>query len=298
MWLVSGGRYRAYPAKRSTPPSGRTGDLPRKFLALVSTSRLAQEKRLEAPDSAAYRCVFGAASEPVVLFARPLRNGARETRPVRTDGRVIRCLGMADDVPLLPGKRFLRCPPTGKDSYRCGSDVHEGRIVGDRWESIPDRRVYGRGPRISGGPATKGWRVFMPTATAKKRIVRNARNHAISWKSCDAATKSVSYSAIDVESTSRAFENRRHGRCHPLSMISFGNAKRRRSTMITGGSASSRRAFGHRCYYLVCEDGDGVTVGVLPLVHLKSRFFGNFLVSMPYFNYGGVARSNRPCALF
>jgi len=47
------------------------------------------------------------------------------------------------------------------------------------------------------------------------------------------------------------------------------------------------RSFGHTCYYLISENDEGIT-GVLPLVHLKSRFFGNMLVSMPYFNYGGV----------
>ena len=46
--------------------------------------------------------------------------------------------------------------------------------------------------------------------------------------------------------------------------------------------------FGHRTYYLVCRDDDGAARGVLPLVHMKSRLFGNFLVSMPFFNYGGV----------
>ncbi|HZW36454.1 MAG: FemAB family XrtA/PEP-CTERM system-associated protein [Deltaproteobacteria bacterium] len=55
------------------------------------------------------------------------------------------------------------------------------------------------------------------------------------------------------------------------------------------------RSFGHACYYLVCRDPEGTTAGVLPLVHLKSRLFGNFLVSMPYFNYGGVC-ADRPAA--
>jgi len=53
------------------------------------------------------------------------------------------------------------------------------------------------------------------------------------------------------------------------------------------------RSFGHRCYYLVCVDGTGTTTGALPLVHLKSRWFGNFLVSMPFFNYGGVCAADR-----
>lgn len=47
------------------------------------------------------------------------------------------------------------------------------------------------------------------------------------------------------------------------------------------------RAFRHDCYYLEATT-DGGTCGVLPLAHLKSRLFGNFLVSLPGFNYCGV----------
>jgi len=47
-------------------------------------------------------------------------------------------------------------------------------------------------------------------------------------------------------------------------------------------------SFGHKGYYLVCEDTEGRIIGSLPMVHMKSLLFGNFLVSMPYFNYGGV----------
>ncbi len=46
--------------------------------------------------------------------------------------------------------------------------------------------------------------------------------------------------------------------------------------------------FGHQCYFLAAQDGEGNIVGVLPLVNLRSRLFGNFIVSVPYFNYGGV----------
>jgi len=48
------------------------------------------------------------------------------------------------------------------------------------------------------------------------------------------------------------------------------------------------KSFGHKCYYLLCQEGNGKPVGVLPLVHMKSMIFGNMLVSMPFFNYGGV----------
>lgn len=46
--------------------------------------------------------------------------------------------------------------------------------------------------------------------------------------------------------------------------------------------------FGHKCHYLVCVGDGGSIRGILPLVHMKSMMFGNFIVSMPYFNYGGV----------
>lgn len=48
------------------------------------------------------------------------------------------------------------------------------------------------------------------------------------------------------------------------------------------------RAFGHASTYFYAHAADGTIKGVLPLVRLKSRLFGDFLVSMPYFNYGGA----------
>lgn len=45
--------------------------------------------------------------------------------------------------------------------------------------------------------------------------------------------------------------------------------------------------YGHQCLYLAAEDAAGDLRGVLPLVRLKSRLFGHYLVSMPFVNYGG-----------
>jgi FemAB-related protein (PEP-CTERM system-associated) len=45
--------------------------------------------------------------------------------------------------------------------------------------------------------------------------------------------------------------------------------------------------FGRETHYLLAERG-GRICGLLPLVRLKSLMFGDFLVSMPYVNYGGV----------
>ena len=46
------------------------------------------------------------------------------------------------------------------------------------------------------------------------------------------------------------------------------------------------RGFGHRTHYLMAERG-GELVGVLPLAHLRTRLFGNTLVSLPFCVYGG-----------
>lgn len=41
---------------------------------------------------------------------------------------------------------------------------------------------------------------------------------------------------------------------------------------------------------------DGQTVGILPLMLVRSRLFGRFLVSMPYLNYGGVQATENEAA--
>lgn len=45
---------------------------------------------------------------------------------------------------------------------------------------------------------------------------------------------------------------------------------------------------GHRPYYLVGSDSQRKAVGCLPLMLVRSRLFGSFLVSLPYLNSGGL----------
>lgn len=52
------------------------------------------------------------------------------------------------------------------------------------------------------------------------------------------------------------------------------------------------RAFGHRAYFLYAEK-KGKVEGVLPLAHLRSRLFGNALISSPFCVYGGVAAMSK-----
>ncbi len=47
--------------------------------------------------------------------------------------------------------------------------------------------------------------------------------------------------------------------------------------------------YNHKAYYLCAVDtGSEKIVGILPLVHLKHFIFGNSLISIPYFDMGGV----------
>jgi FemAB-related protein (PEP-CTERM system-associated) len=51
------------------------------------------------------------------------------------------------------------------------------------------------------------------------------------------------------------------------------------------------RSFGHRTYFLYAEE-QGEIQGVLPLVHVRSRLFGNSLVSTAFGVYGGPAAAS------
>ncbi|MGB0128204.1 MAG: peptidoglycan bridge formation glycyltransferase FemA/FemB family protein, partial [Rhodocyclaceae bacterium] len=47
-------------------------------------------------------------------------------------------------------------------------------------------------------------------------------------------------------------------------------------------------SFGHESIYLMSFDPAGQCNGVLPLIHIRSWLFGNFISSLPFFNYGGL----------
>jgi FemAB-related protein (PEP-CTERM system-associated) len=52
------------------------------------------------------------------------------------------------------------------------------------------------------------------------------------------------------------------------------------------------RSFGHDCHFLQARCGDRIT-GILPLVHMSSRLFGNALISSAYGVYGGPLASDQ-----
>jgi serine/alanine adding enzyme len=56
---------------------------------------------------------------------------------------------------------------------------------------------------------------------------------------------------------------------------------------LHGWRAIMEDILGHECRYVAARDAEGAIVGVLPLVRVHSRLFGDYLVSMPFLNYGG-----------
>lgn len=48
------------------------------------------------------------------------------------------------------------------------------------------------------------------------------------------------------------------------------------------------QSYGHEAHYLCARDANQRMVGILPLILIKSRLFGNKLVSMPFFQRGGA----------
>jgi len=59
------------------------------------------------------------------------------------------------------------------------------------------------------------------------------------------------------------------------------------------------RVFGHKAYYLVARDGNDVQ-GVLPIMQIRSRLFGNRMISQAFSTYGGplVSDSSALYALY
>lgn len=63
-----------------------------------------------------------------------------------------------------------------------------------------------------------------------------------------------------------------------------------------GWSEVMARAFGHKTHFLFAER-DGRIEGVLPLGHVKSRLFGNALISSPFCVYGGIVATSTVAAI-
>ncbi len=64
---------------------------------------------------------------------------------------------------------------------------------------------------------------------------------------------------------------------------------------LAGWAHIMRTALGHEMTSLVALDDTGATQGLLPLVRVRSRLFGDYLLSMPFLSYGGPLGSEAAC---
>src|SRR5579884_1251576 len=58
--------------------------------------------------------------------------------------------------------------------------------------------------------------------------------------------------------------------------------------LLSGWALLAREVFDHQAFFIEARSGAGTLQGVLPLVRQKSVIFGDFLTSLPFFNYGGA----------
>jgi FemAB-related protein (PEP-CTERM system-associated) len=65
-------------------------------------------------------------------------------------------------------------------------------------------------------------------------------------------------------------------------------------THLLGWGRVLKDAFAHDWHGMVAEKG-GELAGVLPLVRVRSLIFGDYLVSMPFLNYGGPVGEEEAC---
>lgn len=64
---------------------------------------------------------------------------------------------------------------------------------------------------------------------------------------------------------------------------------------LSGWQEVIDHCFGHPTFFMFAEQ-EGQITGVLPLAHVRSIFFGNTLVSLPFCVYGGIAAADEQSA--
>lgn len=57
---------------------------------------------------------------------------------------------------------------------------------------------------------------------------------------------------------------------------------------LGGWSEIVRQVFGHAAFFIEARDSSGALIAVLPMIQQRSMLLGNFITSLPFFNYGGV----------
>lgn len=62
---------------------------------------------------------------------------------------------------------------------------------------------------------------------------------------------------------------------------------------LSGWERIIKKTYGHKTYYLMAVKNNSQIAGILPLVHLRHFVFGNSLISIPFFDSGGILADDR-----
>ncbi|MCB2141185.1 GNAT family N-acetyltransferase [bacterium] len=65
---------------------------------------------------------------------------------------------------------------------------------------------------------------------------------------------------------------------------------------LSGWKNVIEKTYGHETYYLIATTTQFSVIGILPLVHMKHFIFGNRLVSIPFFDMGGMLAESEDSA--
>lgn len=72
----------------------------------------------------------------------------------------------------------------------------------------------------------------------------------------------------------------------------FVRSRKGNAYLLSGWTRLAHEVFGHRALFVEARHADGTLAGVLPVVQQKS-LLGNFMTSIPFFNYGGALADTR-----
>jgi FemAB-related protein (PEP-CTERM system-associated) len=67
--------------------------------------------------------------------------------------------------------------------------------------------------------------------------------------------------------------------------------------LLSGWALLAHEVFGHDVFFIEARDASGALCGVLSLARQKSLVFGNFMTSLPFFNYGGALATTEATTL-